>query len=146
VFLLGARPGVAATARAELTGAIPGLRVVGARHGYHHRAERDAAAVEFSGAEVVLVGMGNPQQELWLNEWFCQLPAARIGVGVGAYLDFQARAVRRAPAWMNDYGLEWAYRLAQEPRRLAARYLLEGPQFLLRALTDATRGREERLT
>ena len=133
VFLLGARPGVAKSAREELAQAIPGLEIVGARHGYHHRSERDLAAVEASGAQVVLVGMGNPLQELWLAECFCRLPSARIGVGVGAYLDFQARAVRRAPGWLNQCGLEWAYRLAQEPRRLAGRYLLEGPQFLLRA-------------
>lgn len=142
VFLLGAKPGVAQAARGELARAIPGLEIVGARHGYHDSAARDLAAVEASGAEVVLVGMGNPLQELWLKECFCQLPAARIGVGVGAYLDFQARAVRRAPGWMNQCGMEWAYRLAQEPRRLAGRYLLEAPQFLLRAVSHRTEHRD----
>jgi exopolysaccharide biosynthesis WecB/TagA/CpsF family protein len=137
--LLGGRPGVAKRACSELTTAIPALQVVGVRHGFHAHPERDAESINASGAEVVLVGMGNPLQELWLHEHFSGLSRARIGVGVGAYLDFQAGVVRRAPGWMNRCGVEWSYRLAQEPRRLAGRYLLESPQFLLRALGEQMR-------
>lgn len=136
VFLLGGRPGVAQTAAAELAGAIPGLQIVGARHGFHENPLLDAQAVRRSGAEVLLVAMGNPQQELWLHDHFHELPQVRVGVGVGAFLDFQAKAVSRAPGWMNRLGVEWVYRLAREPRRLAKRYLLGNPRFLLRVARE----------
>lgn len=134
VFLLGGRPGVPEKAAAEILRVIPDLRVAGARHGYHQRPELDVEAVSASGADVLLVAMGNPRQELWLEEHFCKLSQVRIGVGVGAFLDFQAKVVSRAPSWMNHCGIEWLYRLAQEPRRLAKRYIIGNPQFIIRVV------------
>jgi exopolysaccharide biosynthesis WecB/TagA/CpsF family protein len=132
VFLLGGRPGIPERAAAEMVRAIPGLRIVGTRHGFYHRSELDVQAVSASGAEVLLVAMGNPRQELWIDQHFCRLTQLRIGVGVGAFFDFQAKAVPRAPEWMNRWGIEWVHRLAQEPRRLAKRYVIGNPLFLLR--------------
>lgn len=140
VYLLGGRPGVAAAAAAAARRRVPALEVCGARDGFFDPAESAAVAADVrrARADVLLVAMGNPAQELWLAEW---LPAtgAQLGIGVGAFLDFQAGAVRRAPQWLNRAGLEWAYRLAREPRRLARRYLLGMPLFLGRVAAERLR-------
>lgn len=113
-------------------------RVVGWRSGYFLRPQSAAAAVEAvrrSGADVVLVGMGNPLQERWIAEHGAAT-GAKVLIGVGALFDFMAGAVPRAPGWVRQARLEWAYRLACEPRRLARRYLIGVPAFLARALAD----------
>lgn len=140
VFLLGGRPGIAERAAAELTRSIPALQIAGVRHGFHKHPEWDVEAVRTSGAQVLLVAMGNPRQELWLHEHFHELPDVCVGIGVGAFLDFQARAVTRAPHWMNACGMEWVYRLAREPKRLARRYMAGNPRFLFRVACDLLRG------
>jgi exopolysaccharide biosynthesis WecB/TagA/CpsF family protein len=139
VFLLGARPGVARRAALELKATLPSLRIVGTRHGFHDDAAADVAVIHRSGARMLMVAMGNPRQELWLSQHFESLAHVHIGVGVGAFLDFQARVTPRAPGFMIEHGLEWVYRLRCEPRRLAGRYLLGNPSFLARALRDAAR-------
>jgi len=138
VFFLGAAPGIAESAARRLTDRIAGLRVVGVRDGHFGR-EQDAEVAEevrATGAGLVLVALGNPLQERWLHRW---LPAtgARLGTGVGAFFDFQAGAVQRAPGWMNRLGLEWAHRLVLEPRRMWRRYLVGNPLFLVRAARSA---------
>ena len=88
----------------------------------------------------MLVALGAPKQELWSHSR-AELLKPAVLVGVGASLDFIAGAVKRAPRWMSNNGLEWLYRLAQEPRRMAARYLLRDPEFcliLLRQLAGAS--------
>jgi exopolysaccharide biosynthesis WecB/TagA/CpsF family protein len=140
VFFLGAAPGVAAEAARRLAGAVPNLRIVGVRDGYFD-AERDgevAAEIRDSGAGVLFVGLGNPLQERWLARCL-GATGARLGVGVGAFFDFQAGTVQRAPAWMNRLGLEWVHRLALEPRRMWRRYVVGNPLFLWRVLEE--RGR-----
>jgi exopolysaccharide biosynthesis WecB/TagA/CpsF family protein len=141
VFLLGARPGVAPRAAQRLTVKIRGLTIAGTQDGYFPavETERVLATIRDSRADVLLVAMGNPLQELWLAR---HLPAtgARLGLGVGAFLDFSAGAVRRAPAWMNRAGIEWLYRLAQEPRRLLRRYTVENAEFLWRIAAERLAG------
>jgi len=136
VFLLGGRPGVSEKAAREILRVIPRLRIVGTRHGYCERPDLDVAKVSASGADVLLVAMGNPRQELWLEAHLHKLPNIRIAAGVGAFLDFQAKTVRRAPNWMNDIGVEWLYRLAQEPSRLAGRYIVGNPRFIARVVRE----------
>jgi exopolysaccharide biosynthesis WecB/TagA/CpsF family protein len=138
VFFLGGRPGVAAAAAAAVTQATPGLEICGTRDGFFEASESSAVAeqIRASRCDIVLAGMGNPRQELWLDEWLAAT-GARLGVGVGAFFDFGAGAVRRAPRWMNHAGLEWLFRLAQEPRRLARRYVVGIPVFLVRAVREA---------
>jgi len=135
VFLLGGAPGVAARAAMRLRAVLPELRIVGTRHGYHVDPRADAAAVRASRADVILVALGNPAQELWLDRWLAA-SGAQLGVAVGAFLDFQSGDLPRAPAWMNRVGLEWVYRLASEPRRLWRRYVIGNPLFIARALLD----------
>ena len=82
-----------------------------------------------SGADVVWVGIGVPKQEKWMARMRPELEAPVL-VGVGAAFDFHAGLVPQAPSWMQASGLEWAYRLAQEPRRLGPRYMRYNPRFM----------------
>jgi exopolysaccharide biosynthesis WecB/TagA/CpsF family protein len=140
VYFLGAAPGVAAEAARRLAQRIERLVVAGTSDGYFERSEDGAKAAEIaaSGAAVVMVAMGNPLQEKWLRDNLAAT-GARLGVGVGAFFDFSAENVRRAPAWMNRMGIEWVFRLLQEPRRLWRRYVVGNPVFLFRVLKDRTR-------
>jgi N-acetylglucosaminyldiphosphoundecaprenol N-acetyl-beta-D-mannosaminyltransferase len=79
--------------------------------------------------DVVFLYLGFPLQEKWFAHWRPSLPGA-VYVGAGAAVDFAAGRVRRAPRWVQRIGAEWCWRLAQEPRRLAGRYLVRGPRFL----------------
>ncbi|NUT70603.1 WecB/TagA/CpsF family glycosyltransferase [Pseudarthrobacter sp. C4D7] len=87
--------------------------------------------ISAAGADILLVCMGKPRQELWIAE-YGHLTGAKVLLAFGAVVDFLAGNVRRAPAQVSSMGLEWAWRLAIEPRRLARRYLLEGPESYLR--------------
>jgi alpha-1,3-mannosyltransferase len=84
-------------------------------------------------ADVLLVAMGNLEQELWLTDHLAETGCV-LGFGVGGLFDFMAGAVPRAPQWVRAAHLEWLYRMAQEPRRLWRRYLLGMPIFLLRVV------------
>lgn len=94
--------------------------------------EEDAIIDEIraSGATVLWVGLGMPKQELWMHRMTQRLPGMTI-LGVGAAFDFLAGTKREAPNWMRSHGLEWLYRLIQEPRRLWRRYLWNNPAFLV---------------
>lgn len=113
---------------------FPGLRIAG---GYSppFRAltdpEREQVVedIDGSGAKVVWVGTGQPKQEIWMSEMRAHL-AAPLLVGVGAAFDFHAGIVSQAPGWMQRGGLEWAYRLSREPRRLWRRYASQNPRFI----------------
>ncbi|NQX28597.1 WecB/TagA/CpsF family glycosyltransferase [Microbacteriaceae bacterium VKM Ac-2854] len=85
-----------------------------------------AAEIAAAGVELLIVGFGKPRQELWINE-YGTATGARVLLAFGAAVDFLGGSVRRAPVWVAEHGLEWAWRLALEPRRLARRYLVEGP-------------------
>jgi N-acetylglucosaminyldiphosphoundecaprenol N-acetyl-beta-D-mannosaminyltransferase len=112
---------------------FPGIAIVGG-HSPPFRALTAAeeqsviAAIDASGAQVVWVGTGQPKQELWMQRMRPHLRAPLL-VGVGAAFDFHAGLVAQAPAWMQRNGLEWAYRLAREPRRLWRRYARYNPRF-----------------
>ena len=133
VFLLGSRPGVAQDAAALLEQRHD-IRVVDTHHGYFspHEEPRIAEQIAASGARLVIVAMGNPGQELWAARNHAAMPAPILCVG--AFLDFTAGRVARAPRILRDLRLEWVYRLLQEPRRLARRYLLGNAGFLLAVL------------
>jgi N-acetylglucosaminyldiphosphoundecaprenol N-acetyl-beta-D-mannosaminyltransferase len=113
---------------------FPGLRIVG---GYSppFRALTDEEQafviddINRSGADVVWVGIGQPKQEVWMREFRDRLDAPML-VGVGAAFDFHAGLVPQAPSWMQAVGLEWVFRLAQEPRRLWRRYVRYNPRFV----------------
>jgi alpha-1,3-mannosyltransferase len=135
IFLLGAKPGVAGRAAQQLSRLAPQHRIVGSCHGY--LAGEDSARlvdnIRNSGADILLVAMGDPQQELWLMEHLDRT-GCRLGFGVGGLFDFMAGTVPRAPEWARAAHLEWLYRMMQEPGRLWRRYLIGMPIFLLRVV------------
>jgi exopolysaccharide biosynthesis WecB/TagA/CpsF family protein len=133
VYLYGGHPGVAAAARDRLYERIAGLNIVGVCDGYTQRTDEEIVEdIAASRADVVVVALGQPQQELWLNTHL-QDTGCHLGVGVGAFLDFVSGRVVRAPRWMNRLGIEWLFRLVQEPGRLWRRYIVGNPVFLWRA-------------
>lgn len=134
VYLFGGTPGTAIKAADNLIHEIPGLQIAGTRDGFA-QAQNDAeiiADINASGADIVLVALGVPMQELWLHRNAPYIDA-ELTMGVGAALDFFAGNVTRAPAWVRKAKCEWVWRLAQEPRRLAKRYLQGNLSFLARA-------------
>lgn len=135
VFLLGGRPGVAEACAHAMQTRYPGLRVAGVMHGYFAQDDNDAVIqrINESGAGVLLVAFGAPDQEFWIAKHSHQLaPAVRIGVG--GLFDFYSGRISRAPLWMRRIGQEWIWRLMQEPARMWRRYLLGNPLFLFRVL------------
>lgn len=138
LYLLGGQPGIAERAASYIATRWPHHRVAGVRDGYF-RDEADLAdsaeQVRRAGAHVVLVALGNPAQEQWIAR-FGPATGAHVLLGVGALLDRMAGVVPRAPDWMRAARIEWVYRLAREPRRLAGRYLIGNPEFLVRAWRD----------
>lgn len=141
VFLLGSPPGIAQRAGAIIAERYPHVAIVGTHSGFFDPEDQQVIAEQIGASEaaLVLVGMGQPRQELWAAQWTERIDT--VSVCIGAFLDFTAGAVTRAPAWVQDYGLEWAYRLGQEPRRLMRRYVLGNPGFLLAMTGTAVRHR-----
>jgi len=139
LYLLGARPGVALEAARRLRERYPGLRIVGARHGYFDHsagsAENEAVLDEINAAapDILLVGLGMPLQEFWLTENRHDLDAG-VALTCGAAFDYASRRVPRGPRLLTESGFEWLARLLSDPRRLWRRYLLGNPLFLLRVL------------
>ena len=135
VFLLGATPEVSARAAEVLLARYPGLQIVGrdtSRWDRGNPVEPHAAAatIRYLRADLVVAALGCPKQEFWMARHVEEIAPA-VAIGLGGSLDFVAGAVKRAPAWMSRMGLEWSYRLAQEPRRLAWRYLVRGPRIVV---------------
>jgi len=133
LYLLGSRRGVAEAARLWALERHPNLRIVGTRSGYFSSYEESDVLQEIraSGADVLLVGMGAPRQELWLQKNL-EATGATIGIGVGGLFDFYSGRIPRAPMWLRELGGEWIYRLLQEPGRMWRRYLLGNWIFLFR--------------
>lgn len=127
VFFLGTTDDRLARAEAALTAIAPGLRVAGSLApplGFNSdpKAQADAAeAVARAQADIVFIALGSPTQEIWSASFRDRLDCG-VAVCIGAGLDFLAGDVRRAPRWMQTSGLEWVWRILQEPRRLAPRY------------------------
>jgi N-acetylglucosaminyldiphosphoundecaprenol N-acetyl-beta-D-mannosaminyltransferase len=133
LFLLGAKPGVAQAAADNMQQRYPGLAIAGVRDGYFAAEETEAVLAEInaSGADALLVAFGAPKQELWLAEHHGRLtPPLRLGVG--GLFDFYSGRIPRAPQWMREIGMEWVWRLLQEPGRMWRRYIIGNPLFLYR--------------
>jgi exopolysaccharide biosynthesis WecB/TagA/CpsF family protein len=128
IFLLGAKPGIAQMAR-ERINRLAGREIVvgalGPSFSFVNDEKETAAAIDMinaSGATCLIVGLGAPKQEIWIDRNRSRMPGVKAFMGVGATIDYEAEAVRRAPAWMTRNGLEWVYRMATEPRRYWRRY------------------------
>ena len=147
IYLLGAGPGVADKAAALLRQRYH-LNVVGTDA---PRIDADGtspdgvvARIRSAQPHLVLVAFGAPKQELFIHRVIDDLRPA-VAVGIGAGLDFVAGTVKRAPRWMSEAGMEWLYRLGQEPRRLWRRYLINDPWFLTILYRGLRTPKEQRL-
>jgi len=137
-YFYGGAQGVPDQLAAAFTTRFPGLQVAG---GYSPpfrplTPEEDAEVVDRINAthpDVVWVGLGSPKQDLWMAAHRERLEAPLL-VGVGAAFDLCTGRVRQAPRWMMRIGLEWLFRLFQEPRRLWRRYLLGNPRFVVNVI------------
>jgi len=140
VYLLGSEPGVAHQAAERLRRWYPRLAIVGTHHGFFEigspHAERVVEDINARRPDVVLVGMGTPKQELWVQEHAADVEADVLWT-VGALFDYVSGRIPRAPGWLADNGLEWIFRLGIEPQRMWRRYLLGNPVFLGRVLGQA---------
>lgn len=135
LYFLGGGPGVAALSAEQLQAQYPGLKIAGTHHGHydHSGPENDTviAGVNALHPDILLVGLGTPLQEKWIDRNFDRLDVPVVWA-VGALVDFVTGKKPRAPDWMLDHGLEWLYRLWAEPRRLWKRYLVGNPLFIWR--------------
>lgn len=135
MFFFGAAPGVAARAAENLVCRFPGLNVVGARspeYGFDrdpNKVEEEIAVINEVDPDILIVGLGCPKQEKFMYRNRGRIKA-RLSLGLGASLDFEAGSVKRAPKWMQDRGLEWLYRISRDPGRLAKRYLIDDMRIL----------------
>lgn len=130
IYLVGGSPGVAEPAARRLE--AEGARIAGwDSPQVDPEAPQDELIARIAGTrpDIVLVALGCPKQEIWIQRHGARLRPAVL-LGVGGSLDFFAGRIRRAPRWISRSGLEWLYRLAHEPRRLARRYLVNDPKFL----------------
>jgi N-acetylglucosaminyldiphosphoundecaprenol N-acetyl-beta-D-mannosaminyltransferase len=140
VYLLGGPPGVGERAASAVSKRYPNVRVVGTDApplGFERDEGANRAVVERinrARPDLLLVGLGCPKQELWIERWGPELDA-RVALCVGGTIGFLAGEAPRAPAWMRRFGVEWFHRMANEPRRLGPRYAsdaLNFPRLLLR--------------
>jgi N-acetylglucosaminyldiphosphoundecaprenol N-acetyl-beta-D-mannosaminyltransferase len=137
LYLLGARRAVVENAARRLLAAHPGLSIRGVADGYFRAGEaaERARAVRQSGASLLLIGMGVPRQEYFLEEQWAEL-GVNLAIGVGGSFEVLAGARRRAPHWAQQAGLEWLWRLIQEPRRLGPRYVDTNCRFIAHIARD----------
>ena len=129
-YLVGARQDVVAKTVDVLKAKYPKLQLAGWRNGYWSANEEPTVVQEIKKArpDVLCMAVGSPKQELFLCKWKKEMQVAFV-MGVGGSFDVTAGVLKRAPGWMQDSGLEWLFRLAQEPRRLWRRYLIEDMAF-----------------
>lgn len=135
IYLLGGGAGIAKKAGRFLNTVYPQLQISGMRDGFFNKEDepaiiRDIAA---SQARLVLVALGMPKQELWIHKHLSHLPPA-IYIGVGGSFDVWSGKIRRAPTWLRTLGLEWLYRLKQEPFRW--RRIAQLPSFATKVISS----------
>lgn len=148
VFLLGAAAGVGLQAAERIRSRWPGANVCGVaspRFGFDTDAKESAEVIEtINGASphLLVVGLGAPRQEIWLDRYAPQLKA-RVAIAAGATIDFLAGVQRRAPNWVQSVRMEWLFRLMTDPKRLAGRYARDVVVFPQLVAAEWWRGRGE---
>lgn len=141
-FFYGGAPGVAEELKAKLTARFPGMQVVGTYTPPFRplNAEEEtalAAQVSATQPDLFWVGLSTPKQERFMAAYLPKLDA-KIMLGVGAAFDFHAGKVKQAPRWIQRSGMEWAYRITQDPKRLWKRYARNNPLFVARVFLQKT--------
>jgi N-acetylglucosaminyldiphosphoundecaprenol N-acetyl-beta-D-mannosaminyltransferase len=133
LYFLGAKPGIAKKAAEVLCEQFPELNIVGTEHGYNDASstKQIIKKINNSACDVLLVAMGSPLQEEWLLEHEAQLNC-KSALAVGGLFDFYSNKISRSPMWLREIGLEWIWRLLQEPSSKFYRYVIGNPLFLYR--------------
>jgi len=146
VYFLGAKPEVLQKVVAVVQRDYPGICIAGYRDGYFDKHEEQSVAEDIrkSNADMLFVGIKTPKKEYFLQTWqdFMNVPICH---GVGGSFDILAGVTKRAPFWVQRYGLEWLYRLIQEPRRMWKRYLVTNTIFIKLSLEAILRAMLARL-
>lgn len=142
-FFYGGAPGIAERLADRLQQRYPRLIVAGTyappfRPAGTVEEPRVLEAIDAARPDIVWVGLGTPKQDYWVAD-HRPLLESPVLIAIGAAFDFHAGVLRQAPRWMQRSGLEWSFRLAQEPRRLAYRYLVLNPLFVINAVLQATK-------
>jgi N-acetylglucosaminyldiphosphoundecaprenol N-acetyl-beta-D-mannosaminyltransferase len=145
VYLLGARPEVLDDAAAEIRRRHPAVSIVGRHHGYFSPSEEAALVADVAAArpDLLFIALETPQKELFLARHRDTLRVP-FSMGVGGAFDVLAGRRRRAPRWAQRAGLEWVFRLAQDPRRLARRYVVGNTRFAALVARELVRTRLSR--
>ena len=145
VYFLGAKPGIAEEAARNAMALHPGLRVAGVHHGYFEIEDATVVdAVRRAHPQILFVGMPSPRKEYWVSENLDYL-AVPFALGVGGTFDLVAGVVARAPVWMQRAGLEWLFRLYQEPRRMWKRYVIGNARFVALVLRELCEQRRSKV-
>jgi N-acetylglucosaminyldiphosphoundecaprenol N-acetyl-beta-D-mannosaminyltransferase len=137
VFLLGGKEEVIYELKKKLKREIPNLNLVGCRNGYFSQTEEEEIVKEINEKkpDILFVGMSSPKKEHWMSKYQSALKVP-FCMGVGGSFDVLVGKTKRAPRWMQRVGLEWFYRLLQEPTRLWKRYLVTNTLFLFYLLKE----------
>jgi N-acetylglucosaminyldiphosphoundecaprenol N-acetyl-beta-D-mannosaminyltransferase len=140
VFLLGGQRGVPEAVAQYIGQRWPQVQICGVRDGFFTTAQEGdvAAQVKASGAEFLMVARGVPMQDVFIDRYLHHF-GTRVAMGVGGLFDFVSGRIDRAPRWLRDIGMEWTYRLLQEPLRMWRRYLIGNLTFLARVLMQRLR-------
>lgn len=133
-YFFGSKPGISQQAAEKMRETYPGIQIVGTRDGYFKPEDEEAIIedINASGANILLVALGAPKQEKWIEANKHRLPNVRVAVGVGGSLDVMSGNVKRAPEAFQKLGLEWFYRLLKEPTRFKRMLVL--PKFLIKVV------------
>ena len=142
IFLLGAKSGVALQAALALKEQFPGLQIAGVHHGYFNKqgdeSDRVIEKVNHANTDILLVAAGSPIQEAWIEASRDKLQIS-TALAVGGLFDFFSGNIKRAPMFMRELGMEWVWRIVQEPAAKWKRYIVGNPRFMLRLYFAANR-------
>ncbi len=141
VFLLGGQAGVADAAATTLKKRVSGLKIAGTHDGYFQETDSEAVVTRISAArpDILLVGLGSPRQEEWIERWHEQLEVP-VCWSVGALFDYFAEREPRAPQWLCRHGGEWIFRLMHRPSERWRRYLVGNARFVWAVLNEGRKG------
>jgi N-acetylglucosaminyldiphosphoundecaprenol N-acetyl-beta-D-mannosaminyltransferase len=142
MYLLGAAPGAVDRVVEWIAAHYPDVVVAGYEHGYFSEEEEDEVdrRIRESEADILIVAMGVPRQEVWIHQHLANLDIS-VAMSFGGLFDYFSGRVPRAPQWVREMGMEWIYRLIQEPRRMWRRYLVGNGVFLYHVLRERFRTR-----
>jgi len=142
VFLLGATREIVEKTAQVVQASNPSLQIAGYHHGYFWDDEQAVVErIKSSGARLLFVAITSPKKENFINRWREELGVDFV-MGVGGTFDVVAGKVKRAPIWMQNSGLEWLFRVVQEPGRMWKRYLVTNSKFAYLLLKERFKGRK----